>query len=692
MPLSLDDLRKKTSVSRRDKQRFVTPILIETAEERELAFDFCRYFAEVAAHAKRQRDFSEQYLIERAGGDFKLARGLISAMLGFYTWESESFDERLPAEDFARLQEMGLARPGALRLALYDYVNSGERSGFVTSRERAEVLELFAAGVGLEPELVDELLYLDAEENALLKLRTRQDGESYRSPTADEVVRRYNRMAVEALLYNATEIIFSFGMTLPGLLIKRIGYYSKEFQIPFDLDYNASGEVQLRLYGPAQAFGPPTKHSERLARLTFIILALARRVAASENGAATETFSGPRTSVLEPAPGGRKKSATSPAQVTDRLANLIHSATAQVYIRDKTFYFNVSAVAQYLAPAEKVELEEIAEEAQEEAMPESGSNLALHEATVPYTVAKPFDTAAYFKQKEATRREFDSAVEADFYQEFVALAREGHTAGWQIEREPDAIALPHHNLIFIPDFAFQRGSERVYLEVIGFWTPEYRNRKLEKLEKLKRYGDYKLLLAVAQELKAEFNEGPHGEKRELHFPAVYYKNRLRPTEIVTLLQKEYDDRAGRLELVGAARSGVESLLVEQGFVPERELYGLLQVYNKTELLAALMKLEASAVYAEGYGLCSELYLQASGAALEDSLNRQERLSLEEAAAALSIAGLTVDTPAIEALVNVLPGIEVSRPSLFEIYVQREGTALEVPLMAMPVPKSRRARR
>src|SRR5690348_11331397 len=128
MPLSLDDLRKTTAYGRKNKLRKVTPTLIESAQEREMVGDFCRYFGELVKFDKRQRDFSEQYLTERAGGDFKLARGLISALMGFYTWEAETFAEKLNKKDWALMQELGLVTASGLRLALYDYINAGGRS------------------------------------------------------------------------------------------------------------------------------------------------------------------------------------------------------------------------------------------------------------------------------------------------------------------------------------------------------------------------------------------------------------------------------------------------------------------------------------------------------------------------------------------------------------------------------------
>ena len=680
MPLSLDDLRKTTSTGRRDKRRRIVPTLIETTPERELAADFCNYFASLVAHDKRQRDFSEQYLTERAGGDFKLARGLITALMGFYGWESETFEERLPPEQYVHLQSLGLGNPSALRLALYDYVSATPRAGFVSDGERGEAIELFAAGLGLEPALIEELLYLDGEENARLRLRKRRDGESFRSPTPDEVVRRYNRLAVEALLYNSSEIIFGFGSTLPGTLVKKIGYYSKELHIPYDLDYNSAGEIQLRLYGPVQAFGSPTRHGDRLARLTLITLSLAHRLPTAEPDQ-TEKFDAPRTTVTSTPTKTAPKKTTSTALTTP-----LRSAVAQVHLRDKIYAFDVAEIAGYLARPDE-DLQELALETPVEEVAES----EIRESGVSYTV-KPFDQAAYYKQKETSRREFDSSVESRFWAEFAALAREGHTAGWQIEREPEALALPEHHLLFVPDFALQRGQTRVWLEIIGFWTADYRARKLEKLDKLKAHGSYNLLLAADVSLKADFQDGPPGQKRVSPYPILFYKNEVRATDVIAMLGREYDDRAGRLQQVAAVgQSLLTDELLQKGFLPEEQLYKLLKAYNKNELLTALQKVAPDGVYVDSYGLCAPVYLQAAGVALADAIALQERLSLEEANQVLLTVGLETDSSRIEALLAVVPGVVVARPSLFEVYVQSASAPLELPVL-VATGKGRRGRR
>ncbi len=71
---------------------------------------------------------------------------------------------------------------------------------------------------------------------------------------------------------------------------------------------------------------------------------------------------------------------------------------------------------------------------------------------------------------------FDSSVEEKFARKFEAAA----TAGWKLVREPDPLVVSEGRA-FIPDFMIEKYGRRVYLEIVGFWTPEYLERKLKKL-------------------------------------------------------------------------------------------------------------------------------------------------------------------------------------------------------------------
>jgi uncharacterized protein len=69
---------------------------------------------------------------------------------------------------------------------------------------------------------------------------------------------------------------------------------------------------------------------------------------------------------------------------------------------------------------------------------------------------------------------YDSTTEANFASAFLSYG-----TGWKLRREPEPLVAGTH--VLIPDFVFEKDGMRVYLEVVGFWTPEYLERKIAKL-------------------------------------------------------------------------------------------------------------------------------------------------------------------------------------------------------------------
>jgi predicted nuclease of restriction endonuclease-like RecB superfamily len=87
---------------------------------------------------------------------------------------------------------------------------------------------------------------------------------------------------------------------------------------------------------------------------------------------------------------------------------------------------------------------------------------------------------------------FDSGVEADFATRFESLGLD-----WDLVREPEPLAAGAH--VVIPDFAFdyRHADFRVFFEIMGFWTPEYVEKKLDGLGDLE---DVEMLVAVDESL------------------------------------------------------------------------------------------------------------------------------------------------------------------------------------------------
>jgi predicted nuclease of restriction endonuclease-like RecB superfamily len=91
---------------------------------------------------------------------------------------------------------------------------------------------------------------------------------------------------------------------------------------------------------------------------------------------------------------------------------------------------------------------------------------------------------------------FDSQLERDFAADFQETFKQA-VHGWQLARADVVIPL-EGNSVMIPDFTLRRpNGQEVYLEIVGFWTPEYLSRKIEKV-KAARLDN--LILAVSKRL------------------------------------------------------------------------------------------------------------------------------------------------------------------------------------------------
>jgi len=166
---------------------------------------------------------------------------------------------------------------------------------------------------------------------------------------------------------------------------------------------------------------------------------------------------------------------------------------------------------------------------------------------------------------------YDSGVEADFARRFSDLDLD-----WELLREPEPLAAGARAMI--PDFAFDyrpggdgaaAGGEadpeptggagappfRVFFEVMGFWTPEYVEKKLDQFGSVA--DDVELLVAVDESL------GVGEEIESLDHRVVVYSGRVRVKDVVDAL-REYE-----ADLVDAAAASLPAELV-----PDADVIGL----------------------------------------------------------------------------------------------------------------------
>ena len=228
---------------------------------------------------------------------------------------------------------------------------------------------------------------------------------------------------------------------------------------------------------------------------------------------------------------------------------------------------------------------------------------------------------------------YDSTVEAEFAASFESLDTD-----WALVREPEP--LETGNRVMVPDFAFDYAPTgaaeqsvadrfRVYFEIMGFWTPEYVEKKLSQLAEVE---DVELLVAVDESLAAS------EEIEARDHRAIPYSGSVRVKDVVDAL-REFEselvaDAAASLseELVPdadsvslaalAAEYGVSVDAVEEKRFPEHELVGRTLV--RPAVLASV-----------GEGI-------EAGMALSDAEELLAEHGLTDASAALSRLGYRVE--------------------------------------------------
>ncbi len=137
-------------------------------------------------------------------------------------------------------------------------------------------------------------------------------------------------------------------------------------------------------------------------------------------------------------------------------------------------------------------------------------------------------------------REFDSSVEEKFARSFTALRTE-----WSVKREPEPLVAGGR--VFIPDFILERNQAKIYLEIVGFWTQEYLERKLQKLRELEKVD---LILAVDRSLACS------GFKELTDFFLIYYRKEVPIKEVMQVLNR-IEEKEVREELRRIAKEELQ---------------------------------------------------------------------------------------------------------------------------------------
>jgi predicted nuclease of restriction endonuclease-like RecB superfamily len=599
MLFSLSNLKKRSTRDADGEQAVVPKLLHGRAALRQVG-QALELFEGFVGKARSECDTR---LLEGVMGDYRLGRCIESCLLAYYSFVQPSFENVLSAEEVAALAAHRISGPADVRYAVWDAANAG-MGGFAPAQERGKLLGGLAGEWGLRAEagIVDRLAGLDAEGAARLV----RSGEV---PAAQEVVRLYNRGAVKTLLAHSVRVEIGV-RRLPGAALKRLYFIAKRSGVLVDVE-EMEGQVEkgvnkgfvLTLYGPEQAFGTADKYGRRLADVALDLI---------------------RSLLL----------------MHDVEAEQV-AATAHLVLYDRPYRFHITPEIleklEYIAPAGRGKVAETA---------------------ASYSVGSAVKQG---EQEEAAEPTFDSMVEARLYKEYKSLEKGGYTHGWMLQREPEPVVAP--GVVLIPDFGFRRGDTHIFMEIAGFWSPGYRERKVAKLRALAgQNGQTRMILAVPLDAVGTFAGLP--------FPVVAYKNKVVATDLLELLDREYGSRTERFSAAQESFEPLRAEAEEKGFVREQEVAARLQAYTRTELLEAAGNLTGEGTrYMPGVGLFSTGLLEKVRARLAAALESAEGGKIDVAEAERLVGDmLGVEHVDVELMLAALEGFGIERPSLFEAYL------------------------
>ncbi|MDR7665834.1 DUF790 family protein [Methanosarcina sp. Z-7115] len=160
------------------------------------------------------------------------------------------------------------------------------------------------------------------------------------------------------------------------------------------------------------------------------------------------------------------------------------------------------------------------------------SGFQLEEAKEGYESGKREETGKKYEsglaEEEAEAQETYADIEA--YDSTLEKIFSSFSLGsWKIKREPTILKAGKY--AFVPDFSLRRDGMQVYLEIVGFWTPEYLEKKVEKLKDVEE----PLILLIDRKLKCSEKDFPAQE-------VIFFDKKIPANEVMKMLRKYEEKR------------------------------------------------------------------------------------------------------------------------------------------------------
>lgn len=408
----------------------IIPLFCTKDEEIELAGRLIKEFKASWKNRERKAELDNRILEIEAeyNRDFKLVRGLSALLERRCTFRSAAVSSSPSSAAATVLPSKGSVTTTGASTSMSIagdsaairkalFEESSRRKFALTEMERKEIFEVVASRLHLTSDTIASIMWSDLDDNQVL--------EEFDAIDVKSLIGWYNLALIQTLLFSCTKLEFSIsgGLNWKRVLrsVKRLGlmYYLQQ-QEDISSNKNKRGIV-CSIEGPLSLFRLTDRYGTAVAKLLPSIIVLSKGTEWHIDAwIMRRTIEGQKT-----------------------LYNFkLSDSEAPSLLTDPFYYYYNNNSNNNESDSKR-------------------GRINREDQQQPSRLSSDY---------------FDSAVEEKFARKFEAAA----TAGWKLVREPDPLVVSDGRA-FIPDFMIEKYGRRVYLEIVGFWTPEYLERKLKKL-------------------------------------------------------------------------------------------------------------------------------------------------------------------------------------------------------------------
>lgn len=380
-------------------------------------------------------------LLEYTYKDYKLVRGLYAILEKKCVFKSVfENDKNIEPQNSNPLKEI-VTKLTPIETRRIVFEESALNNIAVTEDKRFDILNTVSEKLDTNIQTIIKLMWSDLEENSIIY--------NYSSPEPQTLLLFYNISLIQTLLFNCLRIKIkinsnkSIGLLWKAILreIKRLGlmYWLEIDPTSNTINDNDKNNIICIVEGALNVIKLTEKYGNSIARLVPLIF--------------KATNWSIKADILRVSSNG-----------------------------NKTIYnFEISEQSHSDKVSSKI-LKKIQESQQQQQQTINYEKIVKEKKEMIRESKSSFNDDLFFNNESEIDNNntisYDSNIEKIFAQKF-----ELFNTGWEIEREPEPL-ITKFKTAFISDFILTKYENKVLVEIIGFWTGEYLERKIQKITQI----------------------------------------------------------------------------------------------------------------------------------------------------------------------------------------------------------------